>query len=240
MLDFNEIIDDGLTKEHKPLEVGIYYPSTIGGCLRKNYYNFVLPPKPTPKDKQRIFAIGNLFHWFITDILRRSPRFKHVNSERSVTIPYDDLESHFVLHGRADDIVVGEENGEKFVIEVKSAKFPPKIPQTAHILQLQFYLRAFNCQKGYLLYVQKDNGNLAFFEIRYDQPTYYEVINRSKTLHKCLLGKKLPEPEGRTSSWECNYCDWKEECWKETPPTKKKPPAVNLLKPPAEEVPEAL
>src|SRR3989337_1930842 len=43
MIDFNRLIDQFLHRELKPKEIGRYYPSEIGMCMRKLWYSYKFP-----------------------------------------------------------------------------------------------------------------------------------------------------------------------------------------------------
>ena len=42
-INFNKLIDKYLVREYKPKEIGRYYPSEIGSCLRKVWYSYKNP-----------------------------------------------------------------------------------------------------------------------------------------------------------------------------------------------------
>ena len=64
-IDFNKLIDSHLTKESYPKKIGRYYPSEIGGCLRKTWFSYKIPKQPEP-ELLRFFQAGNMLHEFIT------------------------------------------------------------------------------------------------------------------------------------------------------------------------------
>ena len=59
MLDLNKLIDNHLEREYRPKSVGRYYPSEIGGCMRKTWFSYK-NPKKTDVKLNRIFEAGKI------------------------------------------------------------------------------------------------------------------------------------------------------------------------------------
>jgi CRISPR-associated exonuclease Cas4 len=212
----NNIIDDFLSREDKQKTDNIHYPSEIPYCYRKNYYSR-RSPIPFTKDTKRIFQVGNIFHNFITLILKKSFEMRLTDSERSVTI-IADAENDIDIRGRLDNLVIvnPEETGEELsIFEVKSSANISKMKkaQSHHILQLQPYLRALQLKHGHIVYVEKNTLQVKVFEVPYDKEIFLKVVARAKHLGNYLKLNKLPEPEGKIiKDWQCGYCDYKEMC----------------------------
>ena len=54
MVDFNKLIDSHLARELSYKKLGRYYPSEIGGCMRKTWYSYK-KPKPTDVEKRKFY-----------------------------------------------------------------------------------------------------------------------------------------------------------------------------------------
>jgi len=37
MIDFNKLVDNHIAREHRPKQIGRYYPSEIGKCFGKTF-----------------------------------------------------------------------------------------------------------------------------------------------------------------------------------------------------------
>jgi len=153
MIDFDEIIDKYLIDENKPKEIGRYYPSEIGGCIRKTWFSYK-NPKEVGADLLRIFEDGNLLHEFISDAIKseKNPDIELVKNEMPIRIE----EKDFIISGRIDNLIMFKLNGEQYLVEVKSTKMLPRYANESHEMQLQLYMHATNIHKGFLLYIQKD------------------------------------------------------------------------------------
>ena len=157
MIDFDELIDNYLKKGFRSKTIGRYYPSEVGGCLRKTWFSYK-KPKEREKGVMRIFEAGNRMHDFITEVIEseKNPHVVLLETE----IPVKILEQDFLISGRIDDLVLLKINNEKYLVEVKSTKYLPKEPNKSHEMQLQLYMHSKGIHNGIILYMQKDNFSL--------------------------------------------------------------------------------
>ena len=213
MVDFNKLIDNHLARELSYKKIGRYYPSEIGGCLRKTWYSYK-KPRPTDTALVRIFEAGNMLHEFIGEVIKseKNPEIKLLQAEMPVKLEQKD----FTISGRIDNLILVKIENKKFLVEVKSCKFLPHELKKEHEMQLQFYMHASEVYNGILLYIQKDNLQTKWFEIKYNKEEIKKILNRFNDLHLSLTQNKIPEAEAKhneESIWMCQKCPWKEECW---------------------------
>ncbi|MCD6367760.1 MAG: Dna2/Cas4 domain-containing protein [Candidatus Aenigmarchaeota archaeon] len=216
MINFDELINSYLSRDFRPKEVGRYYPSEIGNCLRKVWYSYKYPKDVEPK-LLKIFEVGNILHNFVVDVLEseKNPDVKLIESELPVKIK----EKNFIISGRIDDVIVVESLEKKFLVEVKSCKFlPMEGPQDHHVMQLNLYMHASGIHDGILLYIQKDDLESRVFNIEYDEALAEKTLKRFEDLHRYLTNDEIPPPEAKMNpdmSWMCKFCDYKDRCEKE-------------------------
>lgn len=119
MIDFNKIIDQHLERERRPKEIGKYYPSEIGRCMRKVWYSYLYPQQLDP-EVTKIFEAGNIIHDFVVEVLRggKNRDIELVKSEMPVKIETE----NFTISGRVDDLILLKSEGKLFLVEVKSTK----------------------------------------------------------------------------------------------------------------------
>ena len=214
MVDFNKLIDSHLARGVYSKKPGRYYPSEIGGCIRKVWYSYK-NPKPTDTDLIRIFQAGNMLHEFVEEVIKseKNPHIKLLGAEVPIKIKTPD----FLISGRIDNLILAKIDNKVVLVEVKSCKYLPKELRKEHEMQLQLYMHGSGVEDGLLLYIQKDNLQTISFEIKYSKEKAEKIIDRFYTLHLSLLENNIPEAEAKNSEdkkWMCNNCPWKEECWK--------------------------
>ncbi|NOZ81915.1 MAG: Dna2/Cas4 domain-containing protein [Candidatus Micrarchaeota archaeon] len=214
MIDFDKLINRFLFRETKPKEIGRYYPSEIGQCLRKVFYTYKYPKELSP-ESIKFFELGNILHDFVVKVLRseKNPEIELLKHEFPLRISVDD----FVIAGRVDDLLLIRESGRSILVEVKSCRDASAIkePKQHHKMQLQFYMHATGIRNGILLYIGKNDLSTKAFEIEFDEDMCREIIERFRILHQCLKNGKLPIAEAKQfpdMSWMCSYCEYKEKC----------------------------
>jgi len=214
-INFNKLIDKYLVREYKPKEIGRYYPSEIGSCLRKVWYSYK-NPKEAESDLIKIFEAGNILHDFVVEVIRseKNPDVDLLKWEFSVKMQMPD----FVISGRVDDLMLVKMSNKQVLVEVKSTKSIKytEEPRGAHIMQLMFYMHATGIHNGLLLYIEKNTLQTKWFDIKYNEGEAKKIEERFTKLHERLTKNKLPAAEAKISgeSWMCRFCDYADECEK--------------------------
>lgn len=214
MIDFDKMVDAHIAREHRPKQVGRYYPSEVGSCLRKLFYSYKYPKEIDP-ELLKVFEAGNIIHGFVVEVLKseKNKQVELLESEMPFKIEAED----FLISGRVDDLVMVKASGEKVLVEVKSTKdvsFVRK-PQTNHAMQLMFYMEATGVHKGVILYIDKNSLKSKVFEVEFDPQKGAEIFDRFSFLHSHLKKDELPKPEAKQVSdmnWMCRYCEYNEKC----------------------------
>jgi len=222
MIDFNNLIDKYVEREHHPKGIGKYYPSEAGMCMRKVFYSYKYPSEIDP-DLRKIFEMGNIIHDFVVEVLKSE---KQTDVELLKTeLPFKEKFEDIEISGRVDDVILVKASGKTYLVEVKSAKSIEYKKEAAphNIQQLQLYMHFTGIHNGILLYVDKSNLKTKSFEISYDEKEAKHILERFRTLHKHLTGDMLPEAEARAHknvNWMCSYCEYKDRCFADTPKAK--------------------
>ncbi len=217
MIDFDALIDRHVARESRPKNIGRYYPSEIGSCIRKVWYTYNYPKGIEPK-LRRIFRLGDILHDFIVEVLKsdKSKEVKLLKSEMPFKVDMKD----FIISGRIDELLLLKSDSTKMLVEVKSCKSINGIkkPMSHHKTQLQFYMYATKVHKGVLLYVDKSTLETKTFEVKFSAKRGRQILNKFRALHKHLTKKTLPAAEAKRSNgaaWMCRYCEYKDKCRKD-------------------------
>lgn len=214
MIDFNTMIDRHLARDASKKQIGRYYPSEIGSCLRKIWYSYRYPQQTRP-ELLKIFEIGNILHDFVVEVLRseRNPEVELLQFEFPLKL---ELEG-FTVAGRVDDLILLKVNNIPVLVEVKSCQNVDwmRQPQMHHTMQLQFYMYATGVHNGILLYIDRERLNSKVFTVPYDRETAEQLLNKFRILHQSLVDDELPVAEAkgdREIGWMCRICEHREKC----------------------------
>ena len=219
MINFDQMIDNHLHRENKPKEIGRYYPSEIGTCMRKVWYSYKFPMETNP-ELLKVFELGNILHDFVVKVLKseKNPEVELLKTE----LPFRQEIEDFLVSGRIDNIILIKASGKNILIEVKSTGNIDFVEEAMHHnkIQLQLYMHATGIHNGILLYVDKRNLKSKVFSVDYNEEEALKIIDRFKALNKLLKADALPDPEARSSKeslWMCRYCEYRDKCYKEDP-----------------------
>ena len=214
MIDFNRLVDKHIEREHRPKQIGRYYPSEIGSCLRKLFYSYKYPMK-VDKELLKIFELGNIMHGFVVEVMKsvKQNEVELLKSEMPFKIERDD----FVISGRVDDLILVKSDGKSVLVEVKSHKNIESVNKASsnHVAQLMFYMYATGVHDGVVLYVDKNTLQSKVFEIPFDEHKSAEISDKFSFLHKSLVKDELPEAEAKTvkdMTWMCRFCEYRDKC----------------------------
>jgi len=216
MIDFDKMIDSHIAREHRAKQQGRYYPSEIGSCLRKIWYSYKRPMEVKP-DLAKIFELGNIMHDFVVDVLK-SDKNQEVELLKS-EFPLKIQGEGFLVSGRVDDLILVNESGKSWVVEVKSTKSVDYVQKAdeKHLMQLQLYMHATGIHNGMVLYIDKTNLKSKIFQEEYNEEKAEEIMERFRQLHQLLTQGLLPIAEAKKKqemNWLCRYCEYSERCKK--------------------------
>ncbi len=194
------------SSEHE-VKPGVYYPSYIGSCLRKQYYIYTTGERATHEDLV-VMMTGVGVHEIVAKALGVAAKVEGVETKISLQV-----NDKIRLSGRVDVIIIDME-GKRYVIEVKSVSTTPDSPREGHALQLQVYLHALGVDEGYLLYWNKRNGEIKAFKVTKDDERLKEAFERAIMLDYHVTVRVPPEPESYINGklWECKRCPFLSEC----------------------------
>lgn len=175
----------------------IIHVSEIATCLRKAFYNRKFGDEQLShldNKKIVILAMGNSIHLALQNVL---------NGDYSVEKEIEKKHNNITLMGTPDAY------NQNHVLEIKSVSKTPSEPYDHHVIQLNAYLGMLNTREGYLIYINKKNGEVKVFKLQFDETLYHQTLERAKKLSKALSENKSPEAE---TGFLCKYCEWDGQC----------------------------
>lgn len=191
---------------------GIYYPSMlVQSCPMQQWLHYVISQREgkLPEDFLLRTYDGQLWHEEIQSI---KGLFDKVEIPVSMRIKLS-VGNYITIRGRAD--AIKGTNGSTVVYELKKTSSIPTKPKFAHVMQLQFYLRALNANSGIISYIGYDRyRNFRIEEFFITQSDWYfeQLVTKAQTLHVLLKDKHNP-PRCSCRSKIHNHI-WQE--WKES------------------------
>lgn len=188
---------DIIEREKRVYRPNVIHVSELTTCLRKSYYNRTRFERRIDV-KNIILTIGNGLHRALQAYLRERYGW-------SFEVELKMKLGEFWLTGHAD--IVTSDND---VIEIKTTSKLPGKPYENHLMQLNAYLYMSKARKGYLVYVDKNQGLVRVFKHYRDNKLWEELKQRAHIFWNHLKEKKTPKPE---RSILCNYCEWRWLCY---------------------------
>jgi CRISPR/Cas system-associated exonuclease Cas4 (RecB family) len=210
-----EALKDGLMKiwreesEEHTRKIGEYYPSGIGYCLRKQYYEYEIP-KPPASETLAVFATGKGVHDAVASALSKSGKVSIEHVEFPIQLK---INESIKLTGRID-VLIAEVMGKRAILEIKSTSRIPDQLHFSHTLQLQAYLHAIDVDTGLLLYWDKRSGEIECFTLQKDVSWLQKIGERVIMLDYYLRSRIEPYKEAFIEGkyWECDKCLYYSEC----------------------------
>ena len=161
-------------------------PTELATCLRRSWY--------ARKKGRNIIGesavYGIVIHNTVQDIAKR------FNCEIEKEVEGEVAGIH--VRGRADLVC------EDSVIEIKTTT----VHDQRHYFQLVIYAALLKKEKAYMLYVDRNTGNITFFQVDISFILPF-AVERLKTYYKTVVENKLPPKE---YSQACKYCVYKTLC----------------------------
>jgi len=211
-----EIIEQALTEEDR-INYGrdyFYATEVAEKCQAKLFYELKGGEKDDLEANSKLtFLQGDEIHRTIMEALFKSREVDVVCAEA-------DIEDNDLIHGRADCIFSLRGSDQNYVMDIKSASHwsfknvKKDGPREKHVLQVQVYLYFFDIDQGLLLYYDKNNQELAEFEVKRDDARIEKNLARLKKLKDTFEDlEDPPEPDKSDWEWErCQYCDYSGIC----------------------------
>lgn len=224
-----ELLEKGIEANHarreseSPRNYKATHPSALFGCMRLQWYeqkDYDLEPHSTRS--KSIFRDGHTFHQItqqdMIDLGYSKPEWTEIF-----------VEGVCGIEGHADQIL--EINGELVLVDYKSSgsdedwfgnkswKELTKNPPLTYRMQIILYMgelrkKGYPIERGFIVFKRKCNGELAEYEIKWDEMLYEMALERTRQLWELNKNNILPEREYEDKNkFPCKNCAARKICW---------------------------
>lgn len=178
-------------------EENTLYVTDLVRCPLKNHYEMVYKELAMSEVFTPAAILGDFVHAGLEDFIKNN----FTNAQAEIEVGKEILvnDKQIKIKGRID--AVAEINGEKTVIEIKTARADKGLPHEHHKAQLQIYLWITGIKKGLLVYITPDRIT--------EYPVNGGIDDASviKLAEDTLKMSKTPR-----YTWECKYCVFSSVC----------------------------
>jgi hypothetical protein len=227
----NDIFDlegayvETLAKTKRDNRQGVFHPSTVGMCGRRNVYDFIRTPAiPTiDPDDFEVFNMGHAVHALIQGKLAevgQTLKPKKIGYEFEAEVPCpketDVLYQTFSIAGTTDGILkiwadTWRQHGILEVKSIKDANFEKlREPKEDHVLQAHIYAYRFDCPVMWIWYFNKDTSRRKVYPLVYQQRYLDRALERFEGWLAHAHAGTLPDRE--ESYWACPRCEYRDTC----------------------------
>ena len=215
-----QIINEFLSKDKKYGKATSFWISSVYTCNRKRYYQRTNTKQTNPPAARtiRVFAVGDMFHKWIQDIIRIKAK--------SFEVEYyvkDEKTFGGAVSGYVD--CIARLNGCNTLYEFKSVnsmafKFMAQKKYGAspsHLLQAMTYRMILEANKekkidqARIVYFDKDSLRIKELEVP-NSPEIREAVRKDWKEAIGFYNAGVLPPAEPKEKWECRYCPFKDLC----------------------------
>ncbi len=211
-ISIQELLDKALERKGDRVRSGKFSPSSLGKCYRNQYWNRKNEPVSNPIDDrtQRVFKAGNLFHYFVQDLLITH----YPEAQKEVLIETEDFKGYadLVINNEVIDIKSQHSKAFWYRKDLEWKDLEPKL--YCNILQVVFYASNLGKDRARLVFISKDD--LCIQEYPIEATKWQETLKQEiGTLRDYWIKEILPPAIPRAyEGKECKYCNFMDTCFK--------------------------
>jgi len=232
-VDLESLYVETLAEEVKSDRQGVFHPSAIGMCGRRNVYEYIRAPyiKTIDPDSLEVFAMGHAVH----DIIQTRLENLTAPARHGITYSFrkevgfdpktDKLFLNYGIGGTTDGILTFSGPGweQRGILEAKSIK--DKLfseltgPKDDHLMQAHLYAYRFDCPFIWVWYYNKNTSERLIYARVFDPEILHAALDRYVGWMGHIKDGTLPD---REESWYmCPRCEYRDIC---------KPPTLDAIK----------
>ena len=216
--ELKEVMQNFFVEESNRDSTGKLRLSAVGREDRKLWYDFTGYEKEKLTTSHRIrFCLGHILESFVLLLTREAG---HTVEDCQKEVSVEKVKGHIdcIIDGELVDVKSASPYGFKKFVDGSIIRGDDPF---GYIYQLSSYGAALGKEKGYFLSIDKSGGDLNLLQVPLTNVDPAERISYLKdTLpdtdppDRCY--SEVEEPSGNKKlSFNCKYCDYKVECWKD-------------------------
>lgn len=199
--------------EYTPhISSGKFALSGIGGCWREKYLTLKgLYKKKYDSKAIRTFAIGDAFHQLSMRTFFEKAEMANISIVATeVNIPQCDDSKY--ISGRTDCIIANRITGEINVVDFKSCgswtfgKVKKGEVSQTYKDQINMYLHFFKLKRGYLLFINKDKGEIEEVIVDYDEIRAKQILKEIEDFYHNYVDPNIEPPKCSNEGFGCDCC----------------------------------
>lgn len=225
VFDLETAYDQYVTQIPRSDRGGVFHPSAVGSCKRKQVYEYVgtTGTKSITYQDQETFDVGHLVHAFVQERLANlnvvlGPQ--NIQYSFRDEVPFDPatdrLFTDLCIGGTTDGILElwTPEWRQRGIVEVKSIKGKNfdklRGPKIDHVRQAHIYAYRFDCPIMWIWYFDKNEGLKKVYPVLFEKKIFNEALGVFSGMLAHVDAGTLPDRE--ESFWECPRCSYKDIC----------------------------
>lgn len=203
---------------------GHFHPSSVGGCGRRNVYEYnrVKPLPHNDPGSQELFDLGHAVHDLVqgrlADLYRVLP--EDMNYKFRAEVPYDEstdqLYVDYGIGGTTDGIleIWTDEWRQRGILEVKTINDNGYTgltgPKDDHVEQAHLYAYRFDCPIIWIWYYNKNDSMQRVYPVIFDMKILKGALAKFESWLRHAEAGTLPD---REESWYmCPRCEYRDTC----------------------------
>ena len=220
-----EILDRKMYERTDDFDPTVFYPSEVGQCLRKLFLKRIfIENKGYIQFSERTakqFIVGEAIHKALEDYVKNEYSQKKIETEKQVSYKFLDIEIHGVI-----DII---NHSDKEIIEIKTTSRFYQNDTLKHLealyrRQLNMYLHEYPNYNGYILIIDRVNGEFIEIKHNYDPDMFLMDIELFRKVYKAykhyvesnrdprIAYKEIYSLPVSPRVFECRNCPFYEYC----------------------------
>lgn len=198
--------------EYYEPKVGTYHASTMGRCVRHNYFAFMEDIRPDDGAWPH-FELGNTLEDVFVKALRNEYGWRYVKNSVPIRIGFDGYE----IVGETDPVVLKDNMNIRRLYEVKTTKnlsYVKSTPKLEHVYQVHCYMYALGLldDRCTIVYISKYDLDTQAHHVEFDKSIWNDIVDKVATLHEAIENEEPPEVQPKSE--HDYFCDAGDQCCK--------------------------